>query len=115
MIDTRSEVQRLATGAIEMLQERAGGGLDYTTQSLSIVEEILAEAADYFSELPEGQVTAIVQRVGCYILEVAHRQFGGEFFWHNDLDQPVLVVGEPKKHIALATWGKVCGRLSGDT
>ncbi len=114
MSDIKSEVHRLALSGVDMLQDRAGGGLDFTAKSLSAVEEILSEASEFFSELPQEQVTAIVQRVGCYILEVAHRQFGGEFFWHNELDQPVLVVGEPEKHIALVTWDKVHGRLSGD-
>ncbi len=114
MSDTRSEVQRLAVEGVEMLQERAGGALDYTVQSLEMVEEILAEASDYFSDLPQEQVTAIVQRIGCYILDVAYREFGGQFFWHDEYDQPILVVGEPEKHIALVTWGKVHGRIAGD-
>ncbi|MBB3804749.1 hypothetical protein FHT03_000247 [Xanthomonas arboricola] len=114
MNETRREVQRLAVEGVEMLQERAGGALDYSVQSLEIIEEILAEAYDYFSDLPQGQVKAIVQRVGCYILDVAYRQFGGQFFWHDEYDQPILVVGEPEKHIALVTWGKVHGRIAGD-
>jgi hypothetical protein len=77
--DMESEVKRLAAESVEMLQERAGGVLDYTVRNLDMVEEILAEAADYFSELPQEQGTSIVQRVGCYVLDVAHRQFGGRF------------------------------------
>lgn len=105
----------MAMEGVEMLQERAGGALDYTAQSLEMVEEILAEASEYFSDLPQEQATAIVQRVGCYILDVAYRQFGGQFFWHGEYDQPILVVGEPEKHIALVTWGKVHGRIAGDS
>jgi hypothetical protein len=47
-------------------------------------------------------------------LDVAYRQFGGQFFWHNEYDQPILVVGEPEKHIGLVTWSKVHGRIAGD-
>lgn len=114
MSDTRSEVQRLAIDGVEMLQDRAGGALDFTAQSLETVEEILTEASDHFSDLPHEQVTAIVQRVGCYILDVAYRQFGGQFFWHGEYDQPILVVGDSERQIALVTWGKVHGRISGD-
>lgn len=114
MSDTRSEVQRLAVECIDMLQERAGGALNYSSQSLEVVEEILAEACNYFSDLPQGQITEIVQRVGCYILDVAYRQFGGQFFWHDEYDQPILIVGEPESHIALVTWSKVHGRIAGD-
>ena len=73
-----------------------------------------AEASEFYSDLPETQIQTIVQEVGCYILAVGHRQYGGVFFWHDQQNQPVLVVGEPEKHIAILTWGKVQGRLSGN-
>ena len=113
MNDIKSEVARLASSAVEMLQERAPN-LDFSQKSLSQIEEVLEEASNYADELPDQHVSTLAQQVGCYILEVAHRQFGGNFFWHDQLNQPVLVVGEPEKHIALATWDKVRGRISGD-
>ena len=114
MTDTAAEVTRLAARCLDTLQERAGGSLDYSVASLTVIEEILAEASEFYSELPEGQIRAIVQEVGCYILCVGHRQFGGEYFWHDERAQPVLAVGEPEKHVAMMTWDKVHGRLSGD-
>ncbi|MFC0682546.1 hypothetical protein ACFFGH_32345 [Lysobacter korlensis] len=112
--DVQTEVGRLADEAIGMLQDRAEGLLDFSPASLHVVEEILEEASRFRDELPEAQITAITQRVGCYILEIAHRQFGGQFFWHQDLGAPILVTGEPKKHVALATWAKVRSRIAGD-
>ena len=47
-------------------------------------------------------------------LEVARREFGGDYFWSDEKIQPVLVVGEPDFHVALMTWNKVRGRMSGD-
>jgi len=114
MNEIESEVLRMAASGVLALQQRSGGSLDYSERSLAMVEEILAEASGYFAELPEEHIRTVTQQVGCYILAVAHRQFGGEFFWHDDLEQPVLVVGEPEKHIAIVTWRKVRGRLSGD-
>ena len=37
-----------------------------------------------------------------------------EFKYHHHRDQPVLVVGEPHARIAVITFDKVHGRLSGD-
>ena len=112
--DLQSEVQRMADLALDNLQERAGGALDYSPESLDVVEEILAEASQHFSEMPDEQIRGLVQQVGCYILEVAYKKFGGQYLWHDDQDAPVLVVGEPDKHVAIVTWGKVNGRLAGD-
>ncbi len=115
MINTEAEVARLAARCLDTLQERANGMLDHSITSLAIIEEILAEASEFFSKLTKDQVRTIVQEVGCYILAVGHRQFGGAYFWHDDRAQPVLVVGEPEMHVAIMTWDKVSGRLSGDS
>ena len=114
MSDIAAEVARMAASCVHTLGERAGNSLDYSRSSLAIIEDILSEASEFYSELEEGQIRTIVQEVGCYILAVAHRQFGGVFFWHDERDQPVLVVGEPEKHVAILAWDKVKGRLSGD-
>jgi hypothetical protein len=114
MSDTALEVTRLAIRCLDTLQERANGLLDFSVGSLTIIEEILAEASKFYAELPESQIQTIVQEVGCYILAVGQKQFGGNYFWHDERAQPILVTGEPEKHIAMMTWEKVHGRLSGD-
>lgn len=114
MNELQFEVQRMAAMALENLQERTGGALDYSVQSLIAIEDILAEASQYFSQLADEQVRGLVQQVGCYILEVAYKKFGGQYLWHDGQDAPVLVVGGPDKQVAIVTWGKVRGRLAGD-
>lgn len=114
MSDVRDEVKRMAAEAEAMFQDRAGGTLDYSRQSLDVVEEMLAEAAAYVAEMDVKSVDRLVQYVGCYIFEVARRAHGGEFYWHDSRDQPVLVAGEPAYRIALLTWDRVRQRLSGD-
>ena len=79
-----------------------------------MVEEMLAEASDYISEMPQSAISSLVQLFGCYVLEVARATYGGEYAWLDDDKGPVLIVGEPATHIAIATWAKVRGRLSGD-
>ena len=108
------EVVRMANLAVEAFQERAGGRLDFSEGSLEVVEEMLAESAQWREHLDDEHVNGMVQRFGCYILETARAEFGGEYSWHEEGDQPVLVVGEPEFHVAIIAWGKVEGRINGD-
>ncbi len=110
----QEEVTTAADRAVASLQSRAGGRLDFSVASLAAVDEMLAEASAYVTDLDEAVVTGLVQQVGCYVLEVGRRAFGGEYFWHEEGEQPILVVGEPDAHVALMTWSKVVGRLTGD-
>jgi hypothetical protein len=108
------EVVAVAARAVATLQARAGDRLDYSVASLVAVDEMLAEASTYVTELDEDVVTGLVQQLGCYVLEVGRKAYGGEYFWHDEGEQPILVVGEPDAHIALMTWSRVVGRLTGD-
>ena len=107
------EVLATAERAVAALQDRAGGRLDWSVASLAAVDEMLVEVSDYVADLDEAVVTSLVQQLGCYVLEVGRRAFGGEYFWHEEGQQPVLVVGEPAAHVALMTWSKVTGRITG--
>ena len=108
------EVTTAAERAVASLQARAGGRLDFSVESLGAVDEMLVEASAYVADLDEAVVTGLVQQLGCYVLEVGRRAFGGEYFWHEEGEQPILVVGEPAAHVALMTWSRVVGRLTGD-
>ena len=108
------QVRDKAARAVAQLQNRAAGRLDYSPKSLEVIDEVLAEAALYAGQMEPGNLEAIVKLVGSYVLEVAHRQHNGAFAWDDHNNQPVLVVGEPKFRIALMTFEKVRGRLSGD-
>ena len=108
------EVTTAAERAVTSLQARAGGRLDYSIASLAAVDEILVEVSGYVTDLDEAVVTGLVQQLGCYVLEVGRQAFGGEYFWHDEGEQPILVVGGPAAHVALMTWSKVVGRLTGD-
>jgi hypothetical protein len=108
------EVRRAAESAVEATRERVGDRLDYSEKSLDAVEEMLAEAAPFVAELPPEKLDALVEQLGSYVLEVGRREFGGRYLWHPGREAPVLVVGEPDFRVALLTWDKVRGRLSGD-
>lgn len=108
------DVVDTAKRAVDSFYDRANGGLDFSQGSLSIVDEMLDEASGYVAEMSESEITSLVQLLGCYVLEVARATYGGEYAWIDETKGPVLVVGEPATHIAIATWSKVRGRLSGD-
>jgi hypothetical protein len=114
MDQLEQQVADKAERAVDQLRDRSGDSLDYSESSLSMVEEILAEASDYIDQMPEDQIDALVHLLGSYILEVGRREFGGKYYWHDGRDQPVLVVGEPDYKIAILAFDKVRGRLSGD-
>lgn len=97
-----------------MCGTRGAGILDYSSKSLELLEEMLAEAADFVPDMSAGQVTNLAQDFGSYILEVGRQAFGGRYQWHDERDQPVLVVGEPKFRVAILAWDKVRSRLGGD-
>ena len=108
------EVARAAEQLIATLHERTSGSLDYSEASLAAIEELLDEASNFADDMSPEQLQGLAQDFGCYILEVARREFGGRYAWFEQRDQPVLVVGEPAFRVALLAWDKVKGRLSGD-
>ena len=111
MSEVEADVVRVASSVPALLDGHPAGPVDYSPQSVHVIEAALSEAAPHWTELTEEQVTALTQQFGCYLLEVMRRQFGGEYRWHNEIGQPVLVIGEPDRHIAVATWAKVRRRL----
>jgi hypothetical protein len=106
------QVKAKAELAVKQFQGPAGGTLNYTEASLERIEALLNEASHYHNQMNERDRSALIELMGCYVLQVAQVEFSGEFLWHQDL--PILVVGEPVFHVALFPFAKVRGRLSGD-
>ena len=112
--DLGKQIEEKANLAVSQFQERAGGKLNYSPESLSIIEEMLNEASEFYDELPKDQIESLCHLMGSYILYVGYKEHGGKFHWSEEKNQPVLVVGEPKFKVAIMTFDKVRGRLSGD-
>lgn len=108
------EINAWATNAVFNSPTWSINQLDYSEKSISVVELIIDEMSFKNHEISEEQLDMITQEYGCYILMTAHRLYGGEFYWNNQFEQPMLIVGEPEACIALLTWNKVKGRLLGD-
>jgi hypothetical protein len=108
------DVRATAEAAVEALAEQYGDALDYSVPSLVLVDEVLDTYGEYLTDAPEQAVRNFVQMVGCYVLEVGRREFGGTYQWWDERQAPVLVVGEPDFHVSLLASDKVTGRLHGD-
>jgi hypothetical protein len=109
------DIAEAAEDAVAVSEYLRGEPLDYSEASLMDVAETLAEAGGWDDELNPEELQNLARSFGCYVLEVARREFGGRYCWFDQRDAPVLVVGEPVFRVALLTWDQVRGRLSGDS
>lgn len=64
---------------VEACQNRAHGRLDYSEDSLAVIEELLDEASAFTGDMSEEQLDDLAQQFGCYILEVGRRTCGGRY------------------------------------
>jgi hypothetical protein len=107
------EIERMAAEAVD-LAKAMELSLDYSEKSIPSVEKALENVTEYLESIDEDARELTAQRFGCYLLMVGFKTFGGRFLWHEERDQPVLVVGEPDCRVAMITWDKVAGRIKGD-
>jgi hypothetical protein len=101
-----------AQACVEHFKGRYGSGLDFSEESLKLVDDILEDAADFYAEMPEAQRKWIVSSIGSYVFEVARRNFGGRYFWFDQRNQPIFVTGQPKFEISIVVYDKIEGRLT---
>jgi len=114
MDDLAQDIAEAAANVVDVAESLDVGTLDYSEASLAVLEEILEKAAGWEDEMTPEQLQNFAQACGCYVLEVGRREFGGRYCWHEQREQPVLVVGEPDFRVALLAHDAVRGRLSGD-
>lgn len=81
------------------------GALDYSIESLTVVDRLLDDMSDY--ELDEDAMDNVTSMVGCYVFETARKNYGGEYFWEEDEGQPVLTAGLPDFQVSIRAWEKV--------
>lgn len=86
-------------------------GLDFSVQSLTVIDEILEEAADFYDQMNDDQKQNLISSIGAYVFEVARRNFGGKYFWYDKLSQPILVTGQPEFEVSILAFDKVKGRI----
>jgi hypothetical protein len=108
------DIARTAEDAVALCEYVCGVPLDYSEVSLAVVEDTLRQTTSWSAGLTPEQLQNVARTLGCYVLEVARRQFGGRYCWFERRNAPVLVVGEPSYRVTLLTWVFVQGRLAGD-
>ncbi|GLI06284.1 hypothetical protein YDYSG_23140 [Paenibacillus tyrfis] len=85
------------------------GNFNFSVDSLRNVDDILEELRDF--ELDDDILDSVSSMAGCYIFEVARRNYGGKYYWVQESDQPVLVTGEPEFSISIFAFEKVRSRI----
>lgn len=97
-----------ANDFVENYHER--GIFDYSFKSLHPVDEILDEMSDFIFD-DENLVRNASVMVGSYVFETVRKNYGGEYFWIREENQPVLVIGLPDFSVTVRAWEKVKGRI----
>ncbi len=106
--------QHMAEAAMDCVNHfngRFGDKLDFSVQSLQTVDDILEEASDFYEDMNQEQKDWIVNSVGSYIFEVARRNYGGKYYWFDQRNQPIFVMGQPRFEISIVVFDKVQGRI----
>jgi hypothetical protein len=96
---------------VQGFSERLDNELDYSEQSLATLDELLENFADFADEMDEEMRSDLIAQAGSYIFEVARRNYGGKYYWYDQLDQPIFVTGQPNFEISLLAFEKVKQRL----
>ncbi|MDR2221880.1 MAG: hypothetical protein LBE34_03975 [Flavobacteriaceae bacterium] len=85
--------------------------LDYSVDSLKVVDNILDDIACHYEDIDDSILHIIVTLTSSYIFEVAKRNFGGKYYWHEQLQQPIFVTSQPHFEVSLLVFEKVKRRL----
>lgn len=109
MNELMNDIIHTANNFAKNLSSRQKTSFDYSIESLAAVDELLEEISDF--ELDEDALYNISSMVGCYVFETARKNYGGEYLWVRDEEQPVLVAGLPDFQVSIRAWQKVRDRL----
>lgn len=105
MDDIVNTANNFANGYGELL----GYTFDYSVESLAEVDDMLDDVRS--SEKDEDMLYNVYTMSGCYVFETARRNYGGEYYWLEDEQQPILVAGEPDFSVTIKAWEKTKGYL----
>lgn len=108
------EIDAWASNAILNSPPWSLNELNYSEKSITVVDIIINELSEKNLTLSDEKIQLISQEYGCYLLMTAYKLYGGVFYWNEQMQQPMLIVGEPDNTLILMTWNKVKGRLLGD-
>ncbi len=97
------DIVSTARSFVENFSDR--GKFDYSFESLDAVDSLLDDASDVVDD--EEIIFNIRTMAGSYVFETARRNYGGEYYWIPNEQQPILVAGEPDFSVSVKAWEKV--------
>lgn len=87
------------------------GAFDYSIRSLNVLDSLIEDFSDFADLSDEEMIDDFCAQAGSYILEVARRNYGGIYFWEDNLRQPMLKTGFPEFEVSILTFEKVKNRI----
>ena len=105
--DMTSNAERITGAYNEMLD----GALDFSVNSLKALDELLDQFHQNKNDIDDEMKSDVIAQAGSYIFEVARRNYGGKYFWYNQMNQPILVTGQPDFEISIIAFDKVRMRI----
>jgi len=105
--DSTANAERL----IEGFNERLDNELDYSEQSLSTLDALLENLSDFAEQMDDEMKSDLIAQAGSYVFEVARRNYGRKYYWYDEMNQPILVTGQPHFEISLLAFEKVKQRI----
>jgi len=105
--DMTSNAERLTGAYNEML----GGSLDYSVNSLEALDNLLDQFHQNQNDIDEEMKSDVIAQAGSYVFEVARRNYGGKYFWYDQMNQPILVTGHPNFEISIVAFDKIKMRI----
>lgn len=87
------------------------GASDFTVNSLNALDELLEQFHENQNDIDEEMKSDVIAQAGSYVFEVARRNYGGKYFWHDKMNQPILVTGQPNFEISIIAFDKVKMRI----
>lgn len=114
--DVQKDFIAKSTSSAERLlssfNERLDNSLDYSVASLKVLDyEILSLFSENKDDMDPEMLDDIMAQAGSYIFEVARRNYGGRYYWFDQLNQPILVTGQPDFEISILAFEKVKQRI----
>ena len=111
MRNLTDDVVNTAHNFVQAMQQFFDSPLDYSIESLTEIDEMLDGLGKRREEFQEEAFFDLYSMTGCYVFETARRNYGGEYFWIEEENQPGLGAGYPDFLVVIKAWEKVRGRL----
>jgi len=92
-------------------QFKDDANLDFSINSLNEVDKIIEDSTVFYKKADSETRRKMIIKIGAYVFEVARQNFGGQYYWYDRLDQPILVTGQPEFEMSLLAYEKVKGRF----